>query len=105
MNKQIAVERDKKPWPLTGDGLWSAGFTLEAFSCIRWLSGLVKVHEAVWIHGRDTVVFLVTSLDKTDVLFKCGALIAAPLDRACSSEQDLVVVRGDDGRVFHRGGN
>ena len=105
MNKQIVVEQEEPAWSLTGDGLWSVGFTLSSLHLMQWLSGLVDVHEAIWIEDKDLLVFLVTNLDKTNLLFKGGRLVAAPLDRARPSGQGLAVAREVDEHFFYRGEN
>lgn len=93
-------------WSITGDSLFSAGFHINAFDKIRWMSGLVEIHDAIWLEENDALVFLVTSKDKTGVLFSGeGRLIGAPLERARQSGQPLDVVRRDDELEFQCGGN
>lgn len=64
---------------LSGQGLWRVGFTAEALPLINLMSGLVEIHETFWDAGQKVLVFIVSSLDKTGMLFKQGVLRANPI--------------------------
>jgi hypothetical protein len=97
---------EEETWTLTGDDLFSVGFHLNALDKIRWMSGLVEIHDVVWLEEQDALIFLVTNKDKTGVLFSDeGRLLGAPLHRARESGQPIDVVRRDDEIEFQVGGN
>jgi len=64
---------------LSGQGLWRVGFTIEALPLINLLSGLVEIHETFWDEGQKVLVFIVSNLDCTGMLFKQGVLRANPI--------------------------
>jgi len=78
-----------KEW-LSGQGLWRVGFTQEALPLINLMSGLVDVHEIIWDDQYKLLVFIVSNLDQTGVLFKRGVLRANPILRYQKSDQPVL---------------
>jgi len=75
---------------LSGQGLWRVGFTVEALPLITLMSGLVEIHETFWDAGQRVLVFIVSNLDNTGMLFKQGVLRANPILRYRRSNQPVL---------------
>lgn len=87
-----------------GGNLWRVGFHVNAIAAISWLSGLVDVHEAVWLPEQEALVFVVTNRDNTGTLFRTGELHACPINGYQPARQPIVV-EWPNGSRFARGGN
>lgn len=87
-----------------GPNLWRVGFHIHAIAAISWLSGLVEIHETVWLPDQEALVFVVTNLDKTSSLFRNGELQGCPINGYQPAKQDLAV-EWPNGHQFARGGN
>ena len=89
--------------------LWRVGFHLDFIHAIECLSGLIEIHEVLWMPKDDALVFLITNKDKSGTLFDgAKGLRAMPIDSVEVSKfsgQSLMVSRPNDGRDFPCGGN
>lgn len=87
-----------------GANLWRVGFHIHAIAAINWLSGLVDIHETVWLPEQEAIIFVVTNRDKTGTLFRSGELQGCPINGYQPAKQDLAV-EWPRGHQFARGGN
>ncbi len=84
--------------------LWRVGFHIHSIAAISWLSGLVDVHETLWLPDQEAIVFMVTNRDNAGVLFRSGDLQACPINGYQPTKQSIMV-EWPDGHVFARGEN
>lgn len=87
-----------------GADLWRVGFHIHAIAAISWLSGLVDIHETVWLPEQEAIIFVVTNRDNTGTLFRSGELQGCPINGYQPAKQDLAV-EWPNGHQFARGGN
>ena len=64
---------------------------MEGLPLVTLMSGLVEILESVWFADDKLLVFIVKSLDKTEMLFRQGALAANPIQRYRRVGQPLCV--------------
>jgi hypothetical protein len=80
------------------------GFHIRAISAISWLSGLVDIHETMWLSEQEALVFVVTNQDKTGTLFHNGGLHGCPI-KGYKFARQPIEVEWSKGCAFASGGN
>lgn len=71
--------------------MWRVGYHANSLMLISLMSGLVEIHDVVWNSDEHVLVFVVSSTDKTDTLFKKGSLVANPVYQYKKSDQPMLV--------------
>jgi hypothetical protein len=85
------VQERRSPSWVQGPDLWRVGFHIGSLSIIRLLSGLVDIHDVLWLNNQQAIFFVVTNKDATNVLFKTGALQASRIPAFRPTGQPILV--------------
>lgn len=78
MLQQSQLEK-REDGVFVGGNLWRVGFHIRSIGLIQNLSGLVDIHEVVFLQEHATVVLVVSNKDKTGTLFGEGSLQGAQI--------------------------
>ena len=85
-------------------GLWRIGFHVSALYVMSMLSGIVDVRDVLWLHDKEVLIFVVSSLDKTSRVLEGGVFRASSIDGYQPNKQGLMV-DWTRGRSFAAGEN
>lgn len=82
-------ESQKINW-VSGDDLWRVTLNIQTLPYIRLLSGLVEIHEIVYI-PNCTVILHLKCLDDSGILFRNGDILGISIKRYRPFNQPVAV--------------
>jgi hypothetical protein len=85
------VQTERTPTWVHGPDLWRVGFHVGSLSAIRLLSGLVDIHDTMWLGHQQALFFVVSNKDSTNTLFKTGSLQASKIPAFRPTKQSILV--------------
>jgi len=88
-----------------GDDLYGVAFAPTSFFVLNWMAGLVEIHDIIWLPRKQAMFFVVSSKDKSGILFKSGLISGTKIGGFKPSKQSIMVEWPRGHHILGIGGN